>query len=184
MRRAAAWLVALPLMLAATTAAHALDYRLVVPNAGARETLLAATGHGSGDWLPLLLAASIATAVVALAGSRSAAPRIGPFLALPSLTFVLQEHLERLLHDGVFPWHLVSDPTFAPGLALTIPFGFAAYFAARAILYVARAAAQVLEPIRFASFAEAPRHAPRSATVRLVPVLASQHATRGPPAVR
>jgi hypothetical protein len=180
MRRVAAWLVALPLMLAATAAAHALDYLLVVPDAGARDTVLAATGHGSGDWLPLLLAASISTAVVARAGAR----RIGPFIALPSLTFVLQEHLERLLHDGSFPWHLASDPTFAPGLALTIPFGFAAYFAARAILYVARAAAQVLDPGRFTSFAELTAGAPESATLLLVPVLASQRATRGPPAVR
>jgi hypothetical protein len=180
MRRAAAWLVALPLMLAATAAAHALDYRLVVPNAGARATLLAATGHGSGDWVPLLLAASISTAVVARAGAH----RIGPFLALPSLTFVLQEHLERLLHDGAFPWHLVGDPTFAPGLALTLPFGFAAYFAARAILYAARAAAQILEPIRFTSFAEVRAPVPSGATVLLVPVLASRRATRGPPAVR
>ena len=184
MRRAAAWLVALPLMLAATAAAHALDYRLVVPGADGRETLLAATGHGSGDWLPRLLAATIATAIVAIARSGSGAARIGPFLALPSLSFVLQEHIERFLHDGAFPWHLAGDPTFAPGLALTIPFGFAAYFAARAILYVARAAAQALEPIRFASFPQVRPHVPAGATTLLVPVLASQHATRGPPAAR
>jgi hypothetical protein len=184
MRHAVAWLLALPLVLAATSAAHALDYRLVVPNAGARATLLAATGHGAGDWLPLLLATSISLTIIALATSGTGAPRIGPFLAAPSLVFVLQEHLERLLHDGSFPWHLVTDPTFAPGLALTIPFGFAAYFAARAILYAARAAAQVLEPIRFSSFTEALPLAPASATVLLVPVLASQRATRGPPAVR
>ncbi len=36
---------AVPLTAAATVAAHALDYRLVVPNADARRALLAATGH-------------------------------------------------------------------------------------------------------------------------------------------
>jgi hypothetical protein len=184
MRRAAAWLVALPLMLSATAAAHALDYRLVVPDAGARATLLAATGHNSSDWLPLVLAAGAATALVALAGSRGTTPRVGPFIALPSLTFVLQEHLERLMHDGAFPWHLAGDPTFAPGLALTIPFGFAAYFAARAVLDAAQAIGIALEPRRFAYLTATQLPTPVGAVAVRVPVLASLHATRGPPAVR
>jgi hypothetical protein len=190
MRRAFAWLVALPLIGGATAAAHALDYRLVVPNPTARATLLAATGHGTEDWLPLGLAAGAAAVLVALTiravelrGPRRA-PSVAPFLMLPSLAFVLQEHLERFLHDGTFPWHLVTDPTFAPGLALTIPFGFAAYLAARAILYVARAVVQVFEPHSFSYLAGLRTVALHSVAVVRLPVLASRHATRGPPAVR
>jgi hypothetical protein len=190
MRRAFAWLVALPLIGGATAAAHALDYRLVVPNPTARATLLAATGHGTEDWLPLGLGAGAAAVLVALTiravelRGRRRAPSVAPFLVLPSLSFVAQEHLERFLHDGTFPWHLVTDPTFAPGLALTIPFGFAAYLAARALLYVARAVVQAFEPHTFSHLAGVQIVAPHSATVVRVPVLASRHATRGPPAVR
>jgi hypothetical protein len=94
MRRAIAWLVAVPLMAGATFAAHVLDHRLVVPNAGARAALLAATGHGYVTWLPLVLALLAASALVALAGGAAelradARPAVAPFLALPSLAFVL-----------------------------------------------------------------------------------------------
>jgi hypothetical protein len=178
MRRLAAWAVALPLILSATAAAHALDYYLVVPDASARATLLAATGHT--DWLPLVLALAAAAGLAALRPRVS----VGVFLVLPSLTFVVQEHLERLLHDGTFPWHLASDPTFAPGLALTIPFGFAAYFAASALLRAARAVATIFEASQFTSLAPAPLLTPRGVAIVRLPVLASRAATRGPPAVR
>jgi hypothetical protein len=177
-------------MAGATISAHALDYRLMVPNADARAALLSATGHNYGAWLPLLLALLIATALVALAGgaaelrARAPRPAVAPFLVLPSLAFVLQEHLERLLHDGAFPWHVVTDPTFAPGLALTLPFGFAAYFAARAVLHVARAVALVFEPARFTQLFVSAIAAPRPVALVRARVLSSRHATRGPPAGR
>jgi hypothetical protein len=190
MRRALAWLVAMPLMAAATLAAHALDYRLVAPDAGARATLLAATGHSYEAWLPFALAVLSASAVVALAGGaaelRRGTPRpaVAPFLVLPSLAFVLQEHLERFLHDGAFPWHAVADPTFARGLALTLPFGFAAYFAARVVLLVARAVALAFEPAGFSAPPVAAIAQPRPVALARARVLASRHATRGPPARR
>jgi hypothetical protein len=190
MRRALAWLVAVPLMGAATMAAHALDYRLVAPDASARSTLLAATGHSYQAWLPFALAALSASAVIALARgaaelrARAHKPAVAPFLVLPSLAFLLQEHLERLLHDGAFPWHAVTDPTFAPGLALTLPFGFAAYFAARAILHVARAVALAFEPACFTSFPVVVAARPREPMLVRARVPASRHATRGPPARR
>jgi hypothetical protein len=190
MRRQIAWLVALPLMAAATVAAHALDYRLVVPHAGPRATLLAATGHSYGAWLPLAIALLVASALVALAGgaaelrARAPQPAVAPFLVLPSLAFALQEHLERLLHDGAFPWHVVTDPTFAPGLALTLPFGFAAYFAARAVLHVARAVALAFEPTRFTTLPVVALAQPQPVVLVRARVLSSRHATRGPPARR
>ena len=116
MRRSLAWLVAVPLMLAGSEAAHALAYRLAYPELHVRVHVLLVTGHGYLRWLPLVL--GIAAAVVALSllvtavdAARGRAPRGLPawaFALLPPLAFVVQEHLERLLHTGVFPWHEVG----------------------------------------------------------------------------
>ena len=58
-RRAAAWLLSLPLMIAGTQVAHVLAYRWVYPNAHIRLTELLATGHGymvgTRGYLPLVL---------------------------------------------------------------------------------------------------------------------------------
>ena len=64
MRRSLAWLVAVPLMLAGSEAAHALAYRLAYPELHVRVHVLLVTGHGYLRWLPLVL--GIAGAVVAL----------------------------------------------------------------------------------------------------------------------
>ena len=45
-RRTAAWLSAIPLMVAGSQVAHALAYRLVYPEAQVRLNDLIATGHG------------------------------------------------------------------------------------------------------------------------------------------
>jgi hypothetical protein len=188
MRRALAWTVAMPLMAAAPVAAHTLDYRLVEPNAGARAMLLAATGHAYEAWVPLALGALAAAALVGLVSSaaelRARAPRhaLWPFLVLPSFAFVLQEHLERLIHDGVFPWHAIADPTFAPGFALTMPFGFAAYFAARVILRVARAVALAFEPSSFPPLPALVLERPGSVALVRARLGTTGRATRGPPA--
>jgi hypothetical protein len=68
MRRALAWLVSVPLMVAATVSAHALAYLIEVPDPQARAALLSATGHGYGDWIPLTLAVLGAAALVGLTG--------------------------------------------------------------------------------------------------------------------
>jgi len=109
-RRLAAWCVAVALAVAATMAAHALDYRLVEPNPHARALLLAATGHGYEDWLPPALAVLGAAAVSALPAAAIGDSRLRAqrFLVVPPLVFTLQEHLERLLHDGTVPWHAVA----------------------------------------------------------------------------
>lgn len=189
MRRALVWIVALPLTAAATLAAHSLGYRLAVPDAGARETLLAATGHGYEEWAPLALALLTAAAAAATASAapelraRTPRPAAWPFLLLPPLAFTAQEHLERLLADGRVPWTAGADRTFLLGLLLTVPFGLAAYLAARLLLRVASSVARALAPPRL-RFAATLGARPRgSADLAPVSVLASRHPTRGPPRV-
>jgi hypothetical protein len=192
MRRSLAWLVAVPLMLAGSEAAHALAYRFAYPDLHVRVQALLVTGHGYLRWLPLAL--GVAAAVVALSllvtavdAARGRAPRGLPawaFALLPPMAFVVQEHLERLLHTGVFPWHEAGTPTFVPGLALQIPFALLAYAIARLLLRTAERAGRVvarvapprprLMPIVLAAPAAEPP-LPR------VALISSGLAKRGPP---
>jgi hypothetical protein len=192
MRRSFAWLVAVPLMLVGSEAAHALAYRFAYPELHARMQVLLVTGHGYLRWLPLVLGA--AAAVVALSllvtaadVARGRAPRGLPawaFALLPPIAFVVQEHLERLLHTGVFPWQEFGTPTFVPGLALQLPFALLAYVVARLLLRTAERAGRAvarfapprprLAPVVLAALPAEPQR-PRLA------LIASGLAKRGPP---
>ena len=192
MRRCLAWLVAVPLMLAGSEAAHVLAYRIAYPAVPARLHVLLVTGHGYMRWLPL--AFGVAGAVVALSllaaaadaarGRRTRGLPAWAFALLTPLAWIVQEHLELLLHTGVFPWHEVGRPTFLPGLALQLPFAAIAYLAARLLLRVAeeggRAVARVAPP-RWrvvAAAAVAPACEPR---LPRIAVISRGLAKRGPP---
>ena len=182
------WAVSVPLMVGGSWAAHVLDYRLVVPDPTARGTLLAATGHGYGDWLPLALAVLGAIALVAAGRAatslrpRAVSPAFWPFLLLPPLAFTIQEHLERLIETGHFPWHAALDPTFLPGVVLQLPFGVAAYVAAKLTLRAVHKLAQLGIP----RLTLVPIRVPVLAVVREVPrrALVGPRRSRGPPLPR
>jgi hypothetical protein len=190
MRRAVAWVVALPLAVAATVAAHALDYRLAVPDADARAALLAATGHDYDARIAFLLALVTGVVVVAVAASaaesraRSLRASAWPFLVLPSLVFALQEHVERFTVDGTVPVSTVTEPTFLLGLVLTVPFGLAAWAAARLVLRVARAVALALGRRRVALLTFVVPPVPLATAFVPARVGAAEHAPRGPPSLR
>jgi hypothetical protein len=188
MRRSLAWLVAVPLMLAGSQAAHVLAYRWAYPDAPVRLRALFATGHGYTSKLPLALGIAAAVAVVSLvlsafdaARGRRARPLPAfAFALLPPLAFVVQELLERSLHDGTFAWQMALAPTLRLGLLLQVPFALAAYVTARFLLHAA-------ERVGLA-FAPKPKLAPRA--VALVPaavpapsvrLLARRLSGRGPP---
>jgi hypothetical protein len=145
MRRRLTWLVAVPLTLAGSQAAHALAYRIVFPQSSLRLHVLAATGHGYLARLPLVLALAGAAGLVGLAAAVADAARgrrvhdlpAPAFAVLPPLAFALQEVLELSLHTGTLGWRAVLAPTFLPGLALQLPFALAAYAAARLLLRAA-----------------------------------------------
>ena len=152
MRRSVAWLVAVPLMLAGSQAAHSLAYALVFPQRSVRLHALAAAGHGYLSWLPLCFGIVGAGALVALAMAAADAARgrhvrdLPPpaFALLPPAAFALQELLELSLHTGAFGWRAVLAPTFAPGLLLQLPFAALAYLAARALLLAAERVGRAL----------------------------------------
>ena len=154
MRRSLAWLVALPLMLAGSQVAHVLAYRWVYPQAGVRLHVLLQTGHGYMAILPFILGAGGAVSVLSLFASiadaaRGREPRPLPawaFAVLPAMCFALQEHLERWLQIGSFPWHAAGQPTFLPGLALQVPVGLAVYLVVRLLLRTAREVGRALAP--------------------------------------
>jgi len=189
-RRLSAWLVAVPLMLAGTEAAHALAYRIVYPQASVRWRVLAETGHGYLGWLPVLFGLG---AAVALAGIGTAALDVvrrrplrpvppWAFFLLPLLAFTLQEFVERWLMLGGFPWWMVEQPTFRVGALLQLPCGFLAYLAARLLFRVAERIGSVLWPAGRASLViESQTWTPIAIAARRVSVIASGCAVRGPP---
>ena len=69
-------------------------------------------------------------------GSSTRSVRLSQFAALPPLAFALQEHLERLIHDGTVVG-VALQPTFMIGLLLQLPFAVAAYLLAKLLLQVA-----------------------------------------------
>ena len=130
------WPLLIGLLVGGWAAAHGLAYRIVVPDAAERRHLLDETGHAYFDPAPLF---SLALTLVALGlvccvvGSRAAPRAPWAFALLPPGVFVVQEHLERLLHDGGLPLTTALDPTFVVGLLLQIPFALAALLVARGL---------------------------------------------------
>jgi hypothetical protein len=190
-RRRLPWLVAIPLMVAGSLSAHELGYWLVMPDADTRASLLAGTGHGYLEHVPLalgvlaaMLASGLAIRVLgALRGHRPAAVSSWWLFALPLTGFALQEHLERLLHDGSLPLDAALEPTFLVGLLLQLPFALAALMVARALVETAERLAVRLNRARRPRPRQVALALPRAAAAvgRPLPVLALGHAERGPP---
>jgi hypothetical protein len=112
--------------------------------------------------------------VAALGGPRSAPPtRVFPVVALA--TFVVQEHLERLVHGGV-PL-LLTSPAFLVGLVLQLPVALVAWGLARWLL---RAVGEQRTPTRLRSRLQLGLvHLPQD---HLAAVALPRAASRGPPA--
>ncbi len=190
MRRGAAWLFTLLLAAAGSQFAHAVDYRLVQGDPQERADLLAATGHGYLEYLPLALALGLALVLTQLAVEVSRArhhagwrPRVWVFALVAPLAFAIQEHLERLLHDGSVPWSAALEPTFLPGLALQLPFAVVAYVVARLLLSVARTLGRFLGTVPRARRLPVRSLDPSSVALRAprVAALALGYGVRGPP---
>jgi hypothetical protein len=185
-----AWPLVVPLLVFGLAAGHELSYRLTVPH-GLRGQELAATGHGYLDYLPMVLALALtlvgaAFAWLVFSTLRRRDPGVLPawvLLAVPLVAFALQEHLERTLFGGAFPWELAGTRTFQVGLLLQVPFGVAAVLVARLFeslaLRVARALGRARPPRRRGALQQ-PGFAAAVSLPRLRP-LALACSERGPP---
>jgi hypothetical protein len=105
---------------------HWLAYRLT---ATPTEPLHAYLEHAP-EVLLLLAAAAL---ILAALGTCMNTPPVRTFPLLGLATFVLQEHLERLVHGGGLPM-LLTSPAFVAGLALQIPVALVAWAVARWLL--------------------------------------------------
>jgi hypothetical protein len=192
-RRALPWLLAVPMLVAGSLAAHALAYRLAHPGAHAAESALAAAGHGYLAQAPFLLGGLTAflLAGLVLAG-RIGARREGcpalpawPLALLPLVAFAVQEHVERAFADGALPLDAVTEPTFLLGLALQVPFGLVSLALGRWLGRTAAAAgAALVRGVARARPAAPPALLPAPISARLVrrgPLVAG-FALRAPPA--
>jgi hypothetical protein len=189
-RRWLAWVVATALAVVGSQAAHALAYQFVVADSAERSEVLAGTGHGYLTLAPFGLALVTAILMLALvsevrlsaSGTASPAPAFWSFAALAPLTFVCQEHFERLLHDGTFPWGAAAEPTFAVGLALQLPFALIAYLVARVLLRAARLLGRLLVGPSRGVARDLGRRWPALAASPVRPSgLSLGYGTRGPP---
>jgi hypothetical protein len=104
---------------------------------------------------------------------------------VPPLAFALQEHLERLVHDGSFPLAAAIEPTFLVGLALQLPFALAAYAVAAALLEVADRVSDLLRAPAAARYTRAflAFPLPHAVVAPRIGALALGYATRGPPSL-
>jgi hypothetical protein len=196
MRRRLPWLIALPLMAAGSLAAHSLSYvfagtggESVAADGDMRVAERASTGIAAHSVLPvgLMAALAVAAGVVWLVGrfrrepGRGASPWV--FFAMPSLAFSLQELVERLVNAEAAPFHAALESRFLIGLALQVPLGLIALFAARALLRVVKRITRALvrqQPTLLSRRAPVFR-LPDICELPRIPALALGYPQRGPP---
>jgi hypothetical protein len=142
--------LSIPLLGASSLLAHALAYRLVIPDPVERAAYYEDTGHAYLDYAPFFLGVAAALLIVGML-ARAAQGTAGrrrlpawPFALLPFLVFAIQEHTERAIHTGDFPADLVLGPTFILGFLLQLPCGLVAYAVARYLLRLADGLGQLL----------------------------------------
>ncbi len=181
--------VCAPITVAGLLAAHALSYRLTTTSPHDEHALLEATGHAYLHMTQTVgLAVGVALMLAGLAArlrTGRVASRAASWVALaPPLAFALQEHVERVVHDGVVPTDLLLQPVFVVGLLLQIPFACAALVLARMLLSFAdRVVAAVRRTCRIGRTRPAPGRVSHDVPRLRVAPLARRGAGRAPPRV-
>jgi len=139
-------------MVLGSQAAHGLGYWWAYPQASIRLAVLQHTGHGYTAFAPVAIGVAAAVEVAVLGalvrvrlrgGSFSGLPPWA-FLLMPAVVFAVQEHVERFMTTGTFPWWTALGPTFWRGLVLQLPVGLAAYLIARLLLRAASSVADIV----------------------------------------
>jgi hypothetical protein len=121
--------VLLPVLAAGVLVSHALAYRLT---ASPTDRFHAYLEHAP----QVLLVLALCGIVLGGFGRRREAPAAYAFPLIAVTTFAVQEHLERLVHEGTVPF-LLTSPAFVVGLVLQVPVALGASALARWLLAVA-----------------------------------------------
>jgi hypothetical protein len=195
MRTRTVWLLTLPFLLLSETFGHTVVARTLDSGASHHRLVL----HLSGGYLEYALAAIAVLLVLvsailvrrALASSRAQGPRPLPswkLAVLPSLAFLLQEQVERLVQGGGADWLTFAEPVVLAGLLPQLLCGLLALSLVRTLLRAADELGCALARRSARAARRRPaRHLPRpvqaSALPLPLPVLASRHAGRAPPAL-
>ena len=129
----------LPVLAAGVLVSHALAYRLT---ATPTDRLHAYLEHAPQVLLVLGLCGIV---FGGLGRRRPEAPAAYVFPLVAMTAFAVQEHLERLVHEGTVPF-LLTSPAFVVGLLLQVPVALGAWVLARWLL----AAAGDAQPPRLA----------------------------------
>jgi hypothetical protein len=188
MRARTFWFLTLPALILAETAAHRLVARLDPEEA--RHHVLS---NALEDFaLPFVAVVVLLTAVIlgrrVLTSFRAEGPQPLPswwLAALPALAFLSQEYAEQLVNEDRISWLTVLEPLILIGVTVQLIWGLLAIWLARALLRAAEQLGCALarrgrhSARRPERLGVRPFHAPEPR----LPVLASQHAGRAPPAV-
>jgi hypothetical protein len=125
MRRTLTWLVTMPFAAASVLLGHAIAYRATGAPAG--------DVHGYLEHAPQIVVILASIAVVGLAAdTRARRHSPAPLAAIGAVAFVVQEHLERLVHTGQLPF-LLTSPVLWLGVALQLPLAAVVWLVSRRV---------------------------------------------------
>jgi hypothetical protein len=127
-QRTQVWLAVSPIILAGVLIAHALAYDVTRTAPGPTHDYLA---HIPQLFVLLVLVGFASTGLTA----RLQLPPTWLFPVVAMATFVVQEHVERLVHTGQLPW-LLTSPVFVVGVVLQLPVALVVWALARRLLGV------------------------------------------------
>jgi hypothetical protein len=123
MRRTLIWLLTLPFAAVSVLLGHALAYRLTGTPVG--------DVHGYLEHAPQVVLILVSVALLGLAADTRARRHSPlPVAALAVVSFVVQEHLERLVHTGHLPF-LLASPVLWLGIVLQVPLAAAVWLVSR-----------------------------------------------------
>ena len=129
------WLVVVPLAPLGLLGGHEVAYSITgTPSAGVHDYL----GHLPQVALLLVLLSLVGASFV----QRSQTVALWPFPAVVLASFAVQEHVERVAHDGSIPF-LLDDRVFQVGLAVQAIVALAAWILARALVRIVGASPRV-----------------------------------------
>jgi hypothetical protein len=187
------WLFTLPFLLLSETFGHTLAAR-TLDSGASRHRLVLHLSLGFVEYAPAAIAALLVLvgAILvrrALSSSRVEGPRPLPgwkLAVLPWFGFLLQEQVERLVQGGGADWLTFAEPVVLAGLLPQLLCGLLALWLVRTLLRAADELGCALARRSARAVPRRPaRHLPRpvQASALPLPVLASRHAGRAPPAL-